>query len=323
MFHTELGRDGPGLLLRDALDDDPQVLAVRRLLEHMRPDILLLADIDYDAEGHAVAAVLGKLGPVYPHRFARLPNSGLWRDDDGDGDGRLGEAEDREGYGAFAGAGGAVLLSRLPIGSQAEDLTAMPWRDLKGGLHGPDLRSDLRLSTRMHWDVPVVLPDGEELRLWAWHATAPVFDGPEDAKGRRNRDEAQVWLNRLERVADEPVILIGVANLDPADGDGRSDALNALLSHDRLQDPQPGSEGGRSSADADHIGPPELDTVSWPSPGPGNLRVDYILPDRRFRVLDAGVFWPRPGSAEDRLLGRDVEAASRHRVVWLDLELQR
>lgn len=293
--------------------------AVRRVLARADPDILLLAGVDHDLHGHALTALLGT---GWPHRFAAPPNRGLWRPDDGDGDGRLGEAEDREGYGAFRGAGGAAVVSRFALGDDPVDLSDTPWAALPNLLHGPDLRDDLRLSTTMHWDVPVILPGGQEVRLWAWHATPPVFDGPEDANGRRNRDEAQIWVHRLDQT-EAPVIVIGVANLDINDGDGRPDALRALIDHPRLQDARPASAGGRAAADPGHRGDPGLDTADWPTDGPGNLRVDYILPDRRFRVLDAGVLWPAPGSEQDALFGGDVRAASRHRLVWLDLVLQR
>ena len=57
-----LSREGPGLLLRDLLgDEDPQVDATLDLLGAARPDILLLAGIDWDAEGAALG-VLRDLG---------------------------------------------------------------------------------------------------------------------------------------------------------------------------------------------------------------------------------------------------------------------
>lgn len=297
-------------------------MAVQAVIDHVDPDVLLLAGIDWDHDLNALRALNDGLETPYAHLFSRRPNRGIWRGDDGDGDGRLGEPEDAEGYGPFPGYEGAAILSRFAFGSDVDDLSGTPWASLQGGLHGADRPPDQKLSTTMHWDVSVALPDGE-VRFWTWHATAPVFDGSLDENGRRNRDEAQFWLNKLDEPTPVPVVLLGVANLDPHDGDGRPDALEGLLASPLLNDPKPSSEGGRAASDPGHRGDPALDTVAWPAPGPGNLRVDYVLPDARFRVLDAGVFWPAPGSADDASFGNQVRVASRHRLVWVDLVLQR
>lgn len=66
-----------------------------------------------------------------------------------------------------------------------------------------------------------------------------------------------------------------------------------------------------------HRGDPALDTAVFRDDGPGNLRVDYILPDRRLTVLDSGVLWPAPQNP----LAEAVESASNHRLVWVDLLL--
>ena len=320
MFHTELARDGPGLLLRDSLSaDDPQVMAVARVLTHVDADILVLVGIDYDHRGLALGA-LADLLPDYPHRFARLPNRGRATGRDLDGDGRLGEPGDAMGYGPFARAEGLAILSRFPLLPGALiDRTDMPWPALKGGVPPEGTQY---LSTTAHWRVPVMIPGAGRVDLVTWHATPPVFDGPEDRNGRRNRDEALLALQMVE--ADpHPVIVAGFANLDPVDGDGRPDALQRVLTHPRLTDPRPASAGGRAAAGIDggvnaaHRGDPALDTVDWPDERgrPGNLRVDYLLPDRRFGVSASGVLWPAGGGS----LGGDVRRASRHRVVWADL----
>ena len=45
------------------------------------------------------------------------------------------------------------------------------------------------------------------------------------------------------------------------------------------------------------------------------MRVSYVLPDRNWRVAGSGVVWPEAGSAE----AETADAASRHRLVWVDL----
>jgi hypothetical protein len=215
-----------------------------------------------------------------------------------------------------------AILSRLPVDVEASrDFGAFLWADLPGAILPDDTAEEQRLSSVGHWDVALTLPDGRPVRLWAWYATPPVFDGPEDRNGRRNHDEAAFWLRYLEEalpVVPEavPFVLMGDANLDPLDGDGRAEAILAILEHSRLVDPLPRSESGVAAAARDNgmnagqRGDPGLDTADWPDgPGePGNLRVDYVLPSAEWRVLDAGVWWPD-------------DAPVRHRLVWVDVEL--
>lgn len=295
------------------------------VIAKVSPDVILLTGFDYDLDGHALAAfaaLVDAAGAGYPHRFARAPNAGVATGLDLDGDGRSGGPRDAQGYGEFAGQAGMAILSRLPLDPAASrDFGAFLWSDLPGAIPPEGTWPGQRLSSTGHWDVAVTLPDGRPVRLWAWYATPPVFDGPEDRNGRRNHDEAAFWLRYLEGALPEapdgtPFVLLGDANLDPVDGDGRAEALNALLAHPRLVDPLPRSEGGRAAAARDggvnaaHRGDPALDTADWrDGPGEaGNLRVDYVLPSAEWRVLDAGVWWPE-------------DAPGRHRLVWVDVEL--
>jgi hypothetical protein len=341
-YNAALSRDGPGLLLRDILrGDDAQIAAVADVIAHVAPDILLLTAIDHDgtlAALHAFAAELAARGASYPHRFAFAPNAGQPSGLDLDGDGRTGTPDDAHGHGDFAGAKGMAILSRLPIDpDEARDFSGFPWRDLPGALYPADgapepeqAQAVQRLSSTGHWDVPVVLPDGARLHLLAFYASPPVFGGPGARNLRRNHDEVRFWQLFLDGALpmappDAPVVLLGDSNLDPLDGDGRGAAMAALLSHPALRDPAPRSAGGPLATgprDAGHRGDPGLDTVHWPQAnGPGNLRVDYVLPDARLRVVDAGVFWPGPDTPEAALLGTGEAAASRHRLVWVDIAL--
>ncbi len=329
-FDAELERRGPGLLLSDILSGDDQVAAVVSVIASAAPDVLVLNGFDHDLEGHALSALAAALeaaGAVYPHLFAARPNAGLATTLDLDGNGRFGEARDAQGYGAFTGQGGMAILSRYPLG-EVRDFSAFLWADLPGallpsvdGAPFPSARAQAaqRLSSVAHWDVPVTTPQGT-LHLLAFSATTPVFDGPEDLNGRRNHDEIIFWLRLLDGALPvsppaRPVVVIGNANLDPVDGEGRHEAIVALLDDPRLADPAPASEGGRLAANPEQQGNPALDTVDWTDPVPGNLRVDYVLPDAQLTVLDAGVVWPAPGAP----MAETVAAASRHRLVWVDI----
>jgi endonuclease/exonuclease/phosphatase family metal-dependent hydrolase len=174
-----------------------------------------------------------------------------------------------------------------------------------------------RLATTGFWDVPILTEAGP-LHLLAWHATPPVFDGPEDRNGKRNHDEATFWRLFLDGALPmappaAPFVLLGDANLDPADGDGLRQGITALLSHPALQDPQPAGSHGRS--EPAHRGDPALDTALYDELG--GLRLDYLLPDARLQVTAAGILWPGEGEP----LATDLAAASRHFPVWVDINL--
>ncbi len=333
-FNTELQREGPGLLLRDIRrGKDDQIAAVVAVIAATRPDILALQGIDWDHDGAALGAFadLLRIAKVdYPHSYAPRPNSGLATDLDLDGDGRKGGPGDAQGYGAFSGQGGLAVLSRFPIQTdKARNFSTFLWRDLPNALlprHGDGAPfpsaaalAIQRLSSTGHWVVPVNLPGGGVLTLLTFQAGPPVFDGPEDRNGRRNHDEIMFWRAWLDGAfgpaPQRGLVLAGGANLDPNDSDGRRQAIRALLEDPRLRDPLPQSTGAAQAGKQGHLGPDALDTVDWP--GPGRLRVDYVLPSRDWRVAGAGVYWPTPG--QDGYT--TALAASRHRLVWVDLEL--
>ncbi|MBY5933770.1 endonuclease/exonuclease/phosphatase family protein [Tateyamaria omphalii] len=315
-YNTELQRDGPGLFLRDlARGGDDQIDAVLAVIAHAGADLLALQSIDYDLTGEALRLFAEAAG--YPHQFALRPNTGLPTGLDMDGDGRLGGPRDAQGYGRFSGQGGMAILSRFPIiEDQVQDLSDLLWTALPGALlpevegapfPSPDAQAAQRLSTTGHWIVPVDTPDGP-FHLMTFHASPPVFDGPEDRNGKRNHDEIRLWQHVLDETVGTappgPFVLAGDANLDPEDGSGLKSAIRNLLADPRLADLSPRGHAG-------------TDTVDWTDPVPGDLRVSYVLPSTHWRVVDSGVLWPSP----DDPLAKTVETASRHRLVWADLAL--
>ena len=316
-FAAPLSRDGPGLLLRDIGRDDDQIDAVLAVIASADPDILLLTDFDFDLDGIALSAFADRAD--YPHSFSLAPNSGVMTGLDLDGNGRLGEARDAQGYGRFSGDGGLAVLSRHPIGAGVVDLSTLLWRDLPGATlpdgEPDEVQAVQRLSSTGHWIVPVDAPGGP-VTLMAFAATPPVFDGPEDRNGLRNRDELRLWTYVLDTDGAPPhAVILGNANLDPVDGEGYPDAMLAVLGDPRLVDPKPASAGAVLAADPSHRGDPALDTADWPSDGPGNLRVSYVLPTSDWQVSGAGVVWPAP----DDPFAETVVAAGPHRLVWVDV----
>jgi hypothetical protein len=307
-FHADLSRDGPGLLLRDLRAGDAQTQAAIAAIDALGADALLLTGIDWDHGLAALSALNDRLAAPYPHLFAARPNRGMATGLDLDGDGRLGGPGDAQGRALFTGQDGMAILSRLPVDTAAfRDFSALRWADLPGHLAPPGTPPEQRLSTTAHWEVPLILPGGGRLRLLAWAATPPAFDGPEDRNGRRNHDEAAFWVRLLDGALplappEAPFVLLGEHKLDPADGDGRPDAIRALLAHPALRDPAP--RGPALAQDAAHRGDPALDTALY-APPLGALRMDVVLPSADLSITAAGL-----GALTD---------ASRHRPVWVDI----
>lgn len=326
-YNTDLDRTGPGILVRDLADpDDSRIAALIRVLTVLDADVLLLTSVDYDHDLVALTLLADRLesaGLRYEHRFAARPNTGRQTGLDLDGNGRIGDPRDAQGFGLFSGQGGMAVLSRLPLDRKGfRDFSAFLWRDLPEAMipvgMPPEVLALQRLSTTAHWDLPVTLPRGRVLHLLAWHATPPVFDGPEDRNGRRNHDEAMFWRLFLNGdlpmpPPEAPFILLGDANLDPADGEGLRNGIARLLADPRLQDPHPKGTHGRT--EPDHTGDPALDTAIYDKIG--GLRLDLVLPSAGLRVTGAGVLWP----ADTDPLAADLATASRHRPVWVDVEV--
>ena len=173
---------------------------------------------------------------------------------------------------------------------------------------------------------------------WVWQRTMTWHDQADDGTRRYYLGEGRI-------------IVMGDLNSDPNDGDSfvytfvpdkgqppvEGDAekrevrpMDILLDSPQwLADPAQKSAGGVAASERDgganklHHTNPATDTADWDDREgqPGNLRVDYVLPSVDLEVRGGGVFWPTPDAP---LMGVDlatVEAASDHRLVWVDVRL--
>lgn len=363
-YNTSLYDDSDGGLIRRLEAGDPAARKIATVLQRVRPDLVLLNEFDYDAEGRAadrfqrdyleVAQTSGGTPLRYPYRYFAPVNTGVPSGLDLDGNGTIGgtgrdRGNDAWGYGLHPGQYGMLVLSRYPIDAQGvRSFRLLAWSAMPDASTPVDPHARrmfypepvwraLRLSSKSHWDVPVRTPHGP-LHFLVSHPTPPVFDGPEDRNGARNGDELRLWRAYLD---DDPAdrdwlcddagrcgglpdgarfVIAGDLNNDPIDGDGRHDAIRALIEHPRvLRHPAPRSDGAIAAAraaggaNAAHRGDPAEDTGDF-GPKVGNLRLDYVLPSIGLRVVASGVFWPVPGDPEAA-----IAAASDHRPVWIDL----
>jgi endonuclease/exonuclease/phosphatase family metal-dependent hydrolase len=335
-YNLALTENAAGGVIERLERGDETARRLAAVIQRVRPDILLINELDYDAEGRAAELFLnrylaqgqlGETGIDYPYLFTREVNTGVDSGLDLDRDGRVGGPNDAWGFGHHPGQYGMVVLSKFPIDPMAARTfqhlrwSAMP--DAVGPIdadsgetwYPAEIWSQLRLSSKSHWDVPIHTPLGP-LHLLAAHPTPPAFDGPERRNVARNFAELRFWKDYLDgadwmeddqgrRGGFEPetrFVILGDLNADPDKGRSRPEAIKQLLRHRRVQStPVPASaHGGTQTADFGG-------TL-------GHYRVDYVLPSRGFKVLDAGVFWPAPGEP-----GAEWVEASDHRLVWVEI----
>ncbi len=318
---------------------DPQVRAAIEIILDVRPDVLLLNEIDALPDDPARAArdladVLRSSGlnPLdYPYVYSAPTNTGELSGFDLNRDGTVATAadigtrthgDDSWGYGTYHGQYGMAVLSRYPIDTAAvRTFQRFLWKDLPNahipeGWYSDEILAQFRLSSKSHWDVPVLV-HGDTLHLLASHPTPPVFDGDEDRNGRRNYDEVGFWVHYLDNTtaltddrgiagglgADRAFVILGDLNASPDQIDshyGNGPAIRQLLDDPRIQDPP--QLTGRPTASFQR-----------------GTRVDYVLPNAALRVLDGAVVWP--DSTNDAAGAARATTASDHRLVWLDLAL--
>jgi hypothetical protein len=347
-------KDG-GLIARLEAGDD-KAASIAAVIQHQRPDVLLLNEFDYDPAQRAADIFQhrylevpqhGQAAISYPYRYLAPVNTGVPSGMDLDRNGKVSGGNDAYGFGLHPGQYGMLVLSRYPIDlDSVRTFQMFLWKDLPGAKspmdpasgdawYPADVWNRLRLSSKSHWDVPVRTPAGL-VHFLVHHPTPPVFDGPEDRNGIRNRDEIRLW---SEYISDRPApwlcddagrcgglpgdalfVVAGDHNADPMDGDSTGKPMAALLEHPRvLRVDPPASKGAEAAAlrvgggNLTQKGIAAHDTGDF-GPRIGNLRLDYVIPSQGFVVRGSGVFWPMPGET-----GADWIEATDHHMVWMDL----
>ena len=359
-YNASLNREEEGQLLEHMrTGTHPQIRAVAEVIQRTSPDILLINEFDYDEDHEAAQLFLDKYlsepqggasAVHYPYFFTAPVNTGVPSGHDLNGDGTADGPDDAYGFGLFPGQYGMVVYSRYPIlEEQVRTFQNLLWADMPGnlipdGYYPEDAVGDLRLSSKSHWDVPVRV-GGTIMHVLAAHPTPPSFDGPEKRNQRRNFDEIRLWADYLKQgqrsrwIVDddgrsggitpgEPFVILGDYNSDPYDGDSWPGAIDQLLDHPAVQDPRPSSRGAleaaqlQGGANDSHFSDPARDTADFSdAPGPGNLRVDYVLPSKSLSVTGCAVFWPESSDPLSRLTGTDPFPTSDHRLVHIDAYL--
>ena len=336
--------------------EHPQVKNVAEIIQRVNPDVLLLNEFDYIADKtKGVDAFIshylnvsqnGQRAVDYPYTYIAPVNTGLATPFDLDNNGRAEQlGGDAHGFGLYPGQYGMALLSKNPIdinnirtfqrfkwhhmphpqqpyipSPQQKETEWTPWYDAKEW-------QSLRLSSKSHWDVPVLV-NGESIHILAMHPTPPSFDGEEDRNGKRNHDEIRLMAdylspdkgsyiyddngNKVSLQHNTRFVLVGDFNAADIGDKYREGVIEQLTENPLVNNTVlPISCGGAESFSVAYS---DRYTASW------GARADYVLPSAQFDITDAGVFWPTKNSELYRLVDKR-EASSDHRLVWVTLAL--
>ncbi|TLX49409.1 endonuclease/exonuclease/phosphatase family protein [Pseudoalteromonas ruthenica] len=336
----------PALL---AQGQHPQIHNIAHIIQRVRPDVILLNEFDYNEDWreqvdafqrHYLGKDHGSVKAIhYPYSYSAPVNTGVTSDYDFDGNGELsGNGGDAYGFGFYPGQYGMVILSRYPIDHErVRTFAQLKWAQqpqaqmpMLDGNAFYDNRTwqAARLSSKSFWDVPISV-DGKRVHLLASHPTPPVFDGPEDRNGLRNKAEIKLIADYLDNQSDYLVddqgrqgglndnsrfVILGDLNAAPQGDKARPEAINQVLAHDKVDASMvPESTGG---AGVDEQAYARYYTASW------RARADYVLPSKfGFEPISAGVYWPTEQNPAQYKLISDRKASSDHRLVWMDLKL--
>lgn len=279
-FNISFNRDRAGMLKeRLAEGKGKNFERIAKIIQRVRPDVILLNEFDYDKSGEGVQLFqehfLGKahddLKPInYPHTFIRPVNTGVDSGLDMDHDGVKKTGADAYGYGKFPGQYGMAVLSKYPLlEKQARTFQNFLWKDMPDALvpidpesgkpyFHPPVMEVFRLSSKSHWDVPVSI-DGAVVHFLVAHPTPPTFDGPEDRNGKRNHDEIRMLADYVGGKAEylyddngkhggladgEHFVIAGDLNADPVDGASHDGAAAQLLDHPAINAAVPPKSSG-------------------------------------------------------------------------------
>jgi myo-inositol-hexaphosphate 3-phosphohydrolase len=369
--------------------NNAQARTVAEIIQRTNPDVLLINEFDYVAadplapvrlfqQNYLSVSQNGATPVDYPYVYIAPSNTGIASGFDLNNNGQVvttpgtpGYGDDSFGFGNFPGQFGMVLLSKYPIdlpnvrtfqtfrwadmpgnlltSDPTLDNPATPINENLGGFYSPQEQAVLRLSSKNHWDVPILV-NGQTIHVLASHPTPPVFDGPEDRNGKRNFDEIRFWADYVtpgqgSYIYDDngnsgglatgsSFVIMGDQNADPNDGDSYNSAVLQLLQNPGINTNFiPSSAGApqqaalQGNANTRHRSNPAFDTADFADGTPGNLRADYVLPSSDLTIADSAVFWPLNTDPLFPLVGTFNPSlpggfpSSDHRLVWVDVQL--
>lgn len=368
-----------------------QIRNVAEVIQRMNPDVFVLAEFDNngtaeDSEGAMEKEALDDFqtnylsepqkptlkGLEYKNILNVPTNTGELSTEDLNHDGHKDGPDDAWGHGYFHGQYAFAIFAKeeYPFETHrtyrkfkwsnmpdAENPTCEnPGKDDYCPWYTDDVWPKMRLSSKNHLDLPVMIPDlsgnAHKVHFLVSHPTPPVFDFAAKHNYKRNSAEIQFWIDYISQkeyfgqfpddqggttlLEDNAFFIIaGDLNADPDFGDGHRETIQALLNHTRVKteatigSKKPESKGApdflTTDCNKDRYEACKRDKNNGTVTSTFALRADYVIPSNNFEVINSGVFWPAPGE-EGRELVKDSQygwfakdVSSDHRMVWVDL----
>ncbi|TMX56543.1 endonuclease/exonuclease/phosphatase family protein [Vibrio rotiferianus] len=303
----------------------------------------------------------------YPYAESYSTNTGLNSGLDLDNNGTAGQLPgDAWGFGFYHGQYAFALMSKYKIDTEnTRTFQEFKWKDMEGAQiptiticdgsqtipDGMECGDDwytadewdvVRLSSKNHVDAPIIIPTekgDEAIHLLMSHPTPPVFDPGKNKV--QNGAEVEFWHHYVqgkEYFYDDAgnkgglaegakFVMMGDQNLDPLDGDGFSDIMQAFHNDPLVnQDVMNGELYPTSFGAAEHA----VDKNST-HPIPNRitstfgLGVDYAMPSANLNVVDSGVYWAASYEEGRKLFndarigkyGNGKDVSSDHRMIWI------
>lgn len=336
---------------------DEQAAAAARVIQEVRPNVLALNEIVNNKQESTVRDVPSSptnarafienylsvpqrddlAGIDYEHVYVPKSNTGIHSGMDLDNNGTTDDTpgdqtygNDAYGFGLYPGQYALAIVSQYPIHETAiRSFRTFIWEDMPENLIVRDPSYELyltdeeaarfRLSSKTHVDVPVAI-EGRTVHTLLAHPTPPVFDGSGNFNGKRCHDEIRLL---ADYVAGENYLY---------DDSGTCGGLTESESYVLLGDmnASPGNEESLNAAGTYFVQNENFNTRRFPtSPGGAQAgspyltatfgeQVDYVLPSPDLSIRDSAVVWPAE-NANKQGLSDDVETASDHRLVWVDI----
>lgn len=334
----------------------PQLRKAAEIVQRVRPAVLLINEIDFDARERKNATLFlerylkipqNDQQPIdYAHIFFEPVNTGVPTGLDLDNDGRANGPADAFGFGRYEGQYGMALYSQFPLDrGGVRTFQNFKWKDMPGNLmpdgtgakpewYSPLETAVFRLSSKSHWDLQVrVGPLNRSgavltIHVLACHPTPPAFDGAEDRNGRRNFDEIRLWADYVAG-GDRAAYLVD----DRGHCGGLPPAVAFVIMGDLNADPNRDVRAYGQAAIDQLLNSPRVqdpkpqrsgaaEVAEWARSKTADFgRIDYVLPSADLKVVDAGVFWPAPRDPLYRLIDEPAPSSD-HRLVYVDVAIE-
>ena len=182
-----------------------QAQKVAEIIQRVNPDLLLINEFDWDVNGEALALFKanylevsqnGAAPIVFGHGFAAPSNTGEPSGVDFNNNGDTTDPNDAFGFGVYPGQYAMAVLSKYPIDTaNVRTFQKFLWKDMPTnampqGYYSQAAMDVFRLSSKSHWDIPVMVGD-QTVHMLCSHPTPPVFDDGDAARRRRGLERTQ------------------------------------------------------------------------------------------------------------------------------------